>query len=256
MEQVDNDINGPHQGAWITAQDGRDWFLHFQDRGAYGRITHLNPVNWIDGWPVMGTVKDQKYCGYPVTTFDKPVKGETKKTPQESDEFNSHKLGLQWSWHANPQDTWGYPSTNGYYRLYAQPLPEGFKNFWDVPNLLLQKFPAETFTATTKLELLPQMDYPVEYHNYTDKEKAGLIVMGMDYSYVALVRDGDKFKLQQVICKKADKGSSETIVKEIPVKSNKIELRVSVKKDAVCKFSYSENGKNFKEFGEIGRAHV
>lgn len=54
MEQGATDINGPHQGALVTAVDGKDWFLHFQDLGAYGRVTHLNPVEWRDGWPVIG----------------------------------------------------------------------------------------------------------------------------------------------------------------------------------------------------------
>ena len=47
LEQGKTDINGPHQGAWIDTPSGESWFVHFQDRGAYGRIIHLQPMQWI-----------------------------------------------------------------------------------------------------------------------------------------------------------------------------------------------------------------
>ncbi|MBO7703780.1 MAG: glycoside hydrolase 43 family protein, partial [Solobacterium sp.] len=59
MEQGNTLINGPHQGALVESSDGREWFIHFQDRGLYGRITHLQPVVWKDVWPVIGTDPDQ-----------------------------------------------------------------------------------------------------------------------------------------------------------------------------------------------------
>ena len=37
-------INGPHQGAWVDTPAGEHWFLHFQDRGAFGRVVHLQPM--------------------------------------------------------------------------------------------------------------------------------------------------------------------------------------------------------------------
>ena len=41
LTQVETSINGPHQGAWIETQTGESWFIHFQDKGAFGRILHL-----------------------------------------------------------------------------------------------------------------------------------------------------------------------------------------------------------------------
>ena len=63
MEQGSTNINGPHQGAWIELENGEDWFIHFQDRGAYGRIIHMNPVQWIDDWPLMGMDLDGNGVG-------------------------------------------------------------------------------------------------------------------------------------------------------------------------------------------------
>ena len=46
LRQGNSRVNGPHQGAWVTAADGSDWFIHFQSRGLYGRVTHLQPMAW------------------------------------------------------------------------------------------------------------------------------------------------------------------------------------------------------------------
>ena len=155
MMQGDTDINGPHQGAWIDTNQGESWFIHFQDKDVYGRIIHLNPMKWVNDWPIIGVQKKGKEWGEPVSQYKKPNVGANYaiKTPAESDEFNSRNLGLQWQWHANYQDTFGFTSDLGYIRVYGHILSEDFVNFWEVPNLLLQKFPAEEFTATTQLKV-------------------------------------------------------------------------------------------------------
>jgi beta-xylosidase len=110
LEQGTSSINGPHQGAWVTTQTGEDWFLHFQDKDAYGRIVHLQPMKWVNDWPVMGTDKDGNGIGEPVMTYKKPNVGKTFSltTPADSDEFNSAQLGLQWQWQANPGRRLGF----------------------------------------------------------------------------------------------------------------------------------------------------
>ena len=63
-------INGPHQGAWVDTPDGEDWFLHFQDKGAYGRILHLQPMGWAeDGWPYIGDNSEGDGTGHPVKMY-------------------------------------------------------------------------------------------------------------------------------------------------------------------------------------------
>lgn len=70
LEQGDTDINGPHQGAWIDTPDGKeDWFIHFQDKGPYGRVVNLEPMKWLEnGWPVIGVDPDGDERGVPVPT--------------------------------------------------------------------------------------------------------------------------------------------------------------------------------------------
>lgn len=260
LTQGNTSINGPHQGGLVETQTGEWWFLHFQDKGAYGRITHLQPVTWKDGWPVMG-INDKDYCGEPVLSYKKPNIGQTTviSTPQESDEFNSSKLGLQWSWHANPQQTWGYGSANGYFRLYGQYYPDNFSNFWDIPNLLMQKLSAPEFTATMKATVVLQ----------NTGDKAGLILMGWDYSYIALIKTDTGYDLEQIICKDAEDKYSEEEIQRINLSAAKPRIsynyktrleyldfyyRLSMKDGGTCIFSYSLDGKKFQEIGKLFHA--
>jgi beta-xylosidase len=154
-------VNGPHQGAWVDTPAGESWFLHFQDKDAYGRILHLQPMKWVDDWPIIGD------NGEPVLSHKKPVVARASPvvTPVESDEFNDSTLGLQWQWQANPKSGWAFPApAMGVLRLYAMPTPDAARNLWDVPNLLLQKFPAPEFMATAK----------VTFHALADTDKPAL----------------------------------------------------------------------------------
>jgi len=242
LEQGSTAINGPHQGAWVTTQTGEDWFFHFQDKGAYGRIVHLQPMKWINDWPVMGEDFDKNGIGEPVTTYKKPNVGKKYpiETPAESDEFNSPKLGLQWQWQANKQINYGFPTSLGYLNLFCNTTTQ---NIFNAPNLLLQKFPAEEFTATTKLT----------FNSRLNGESTGLIIMGLDYSYLCFKNDNGKLYLNQKIGT-FDKEVSETETKPLLIENNTIYLRVKIKKDGICSFLYSLDDKNYQSIGKDFKA--
>lgn len=259
MAQGKTDINGPHQGGWVDTPAGESWFLHFQDKGAYGRVLHLNPMKWVNDWPVIGVDRDGDGCGDPVSRYRKPKTDKTYpiETPVESDEFDTRKLGLQWEWHANYQDVFGFTTNMGYARIYGHELSLHFKNFWEVPNLLMQKFPAEEFTATVKLKVSAK----------DDGQLSGIIVMGWDYSWIGVEKQGEKFLLKQAICKDAEQGNLEQVstlaVLEpsrkfeaglFPNYEREIFIRVHVDKGAYCRFSYSLDGKKFTEAGTLFKA--
>ena len=237
LAQAKSAINGPHQGAWVDTAGGQSWFLHFQDKGAYGRILHLEPMEWRDDWPVIGA------AGEPVSTYRKPEVGRAYpiRTPADSDEFNADSLGLQWQWHANQQPGWAFPAGRlGFLRLICVPLPEVLRNFCDVPNLLLQKFPAPEFTATAK----------VTFTATANGETTGLIVMGTDYAYLSLVREADGLHIVERAARNADRGEREKENETRAVPGATFYLRVKVSDGAVCRFSYSANGKDFLPAGE------
>ena len=158
LHQGSTDINGPHQGGLVELQSGEWWFAHFQDRDVYGRIVHLQPVEWKDDWPLMGEDINNDGIGEPVMEWTKPDFDRSYPIiiPQTSDEFESDELGLQWQWHANPKKEWYSLSENsGILRLYSVKNFSQNGNLWLVPNLLLQKFPAPSFTVTTKISFHP-----------------------------------------------------------------------------------------------------
>lgn len=250
LAQGKSKINGPHQGAWIHTQYGEDWFMHFQDKEAYGRVVHLQPVTWKDNWPVMGKVPSKGYCGEPYETYKMPkAASHVNMNPVESDEFNKPKLGLQWQWHANYQQWFGMPTSMGVMRIYTY---KSNATIWNVPNLLLQKTPADNFTATAKLQLTAK----------DQGQMGGIILMGLDYSALVVKRVGNEFELQQITCHMADKKGEEevkvlatlkpTSVDKIdyqPAIHESVYMRMVVKAGKM-QFFFSKDGKKYEQVGD------
>lgn len=182
MRQGDTSVNGPHQGAWVDTVTGEDWFLHFQDVYAAGRIIHLQPMSWKEDWPIIGIAKDGNDYGEPVLTYRKPNVGEAAKEaeifePDASDDFSKKTLGLQWQWNANPKEDW-YKLTSKGLCLKAVKQEEKIKH-GDYPNLLLQKWPAPEFICDTTLSL----------SGLKANEEAGVISMGVKYALLSFARN-------------------------------------------------------------------
>jgi beta-xylosidase len=242
MDQGSTKINGPHQGGWVELPSGQSWFIHFQDKGPYGRIVHLQPMRWVNDWPVIGVDKDGDGKGEPVTVYPKPKVGYAgpRQVPQTTDQFAGSNLGLQWQWHANFNKAWwSLNDRRGWLRLNSVPLPLEAVNLWPVPNLLLQKLPASAFTLTSKIDasgLLPN-------------EEAGLVMMGMDYSYLAVVRTDEGFRLEKTDCKDANAGNQELEDEGLNINSGVVHLRVTVDAEANCQFSFSGDGRKFMTLG-------
>jgi beta-xylosidase len=180
LAQGSTPVNGPHQGALVDTPNGEWWFLHFQDVGVYGRVVHLQPVQWRDGWPLVGTVIGDQLTGEPVLHHRKPHLPEARVAiPATSDEFSSSRLGLQWQWIANHRNDWySLSERDGWLRLFALPAPGS--DLARLPNLLLQKFPAHTFAVEARLSLNPQLA----------GLEAGLVVLGNQPGALALRATG------------------------------------------------------------------
>jgi len=258
MKQGKSPINGPHQGAWVDTPTGEDWFFHFTDVGAYGRLLCLEPMKWVNDWPVIGQAKKGAEWGEPVTQYKKPNVGKTYPicTPVESDEFDGMVLSPQWQWQANYNEKWAYfAGDKGFVRLYSHPVSNDYKSLWDVPNLLLQKTPAPNFSATTKITFSPIEKYK--------GEKTGLVVMGLDYAALTVENTESGLKLSQVECKKADKGNTEKQNASVDLKKNTFYLRADISTDGSkisksegghdlmvkCQFYYSTDNKKFEKLG-------
>ncbi|HEX2682588.1 MAG TPA: glycoside hydrolase 43 family protein, partial [Ferruginibacter sp.] len=233
LDQGKTNINGPHQGAWVDTQTGEDWFLHFQDKGAYGRVVHLQPMKWINDWPVIGVDKDNVGKGEPVLVYKRPNVGKTYPvtTPATSDEFNDNKIGLQWQWQADPKSSWAFPTSSGSLRMFSVYQPDSINSIWDLPNILAQKLPAEEFKARVKVRFNPRFI----------NERFGLVMFGTDYAYISLEKGQDGI---YIVCReniKADKDRTEIGEATFPVKGNEFCLEIMVEKGGVCHFRFSDN---------------
>ncbi len=236
MDQGKTTVNGPHQGALVDTPAGDWWFLHFQDQEAYGRVVHLEPVLWQNDWPLIG--EDQgNGRGQPVITHAKPANlPATILSPDPKS--GSPELGFEWQWQANPSTEWySLNEGNCFLRLNATSAVHG--NLWLAPYLLLQKFTAPRFAAETCLEL----------SSVSRGERAGLVVFGSDYAMIAVTRTDEGYRLVSSQCLDADKGNKEVETSPIPLSSGKVFLRVDVTEGAHCGFSFSEDGKVFKNLG-------
>ncbi len=191
LRQGSSEVNGPHQGAWVETPQGENWFLHFQSRGLYGRITHLQPMRWQpDGWPIIGQEDDPgALYGIPVDTWKKPLAPESPVRTGEigSDDF-AGPLGLQWQFMGNIRPDF-YEVGEGKLRLFARALPFGGCKLWECPQTCTQKIACPAFFATTTLDA----------SQLAVGDQAGVGLVGGQYAYAALRRTEAGLELVYVV---------------------------------------------------------
>ncbi len=248
LDRGTTNINGPHQGGWVDVSGGGDWFIHFQEILPYGRILHLQPVVWKNDWPVMGYDPDGDGKGEPVPQMKTPIASGSKAVPQTSDEFNLLTLGLQWQWWANFSPAWAdLTARPGYLRLYAV-SPSQPTVLYNRPNLLLQKFPAEAFTATTRVDL----------SRLAPQEAAGLVLAGKTMSSLSCQRTSDGIRIARTnsttpsgsgTTLPAGVDTEETATVVMP-RDSSVYLRMKVAARGVCTFQISTDGSVFTDQGK------
>jgi len=237
LERGSTPINGPHQGALVDLPGGEWWFIHFQELQPYGRVVHLQPVTWEDGWPLMGVDWDGNGIGEPVARYRKPNLGRIypPATPQTSDEFDHPLLGLQWQWHASHRREWySLTARKGWLRLFAIEL-EGY-DLSRAPNLLLQKFPARAFAFETRVAFTPRLA----------GQRAGLVVMGREHAALILRQSGVGVAVAMVI------NGQEVAAREAA--QGEMDLRVEVQDGGECTFSTTAGGGELRALGIPFRA--
>lgn len=233
LHQGASAVNGPHQGAWVETPDGSDWFYHFQDRGVYGRVLHLQPMAWEDGWPVMGQNQDENGVGEPVEHWPLPLPPQVFSMPAD-DDFAGSRLGLQWQWQANPRPEW-YRVDHGL-RLSILPCPRGESLLWYMPNVLTQMPQDWSFSMETQVSL----DTP------QPGDEAGIAVMGHHYSALALHRadTGHELRLYrgEVLEQTAQGVAREEVVSRVACAAGPVTLRLHFHPGGTVTYSYIRPG--------------
>ncbi|MEO3692179.1 glycoside hydrolase family 43 protein [Roseateles paludis] len=209
-----NGLLGPHQGGYVETPSGQGWFIHFNSTGAFGRIAHLQPVVWRDDWPWMGTPE-----GLPVLDHAYPdTDAVSTDRLQDSDEFSSERLGLQWSWNHNPDDKrWSLSARPGFMRLEAGRARQlvGARN-----------------TLTQVLQG-PQADIRarIEFGAMGEQQRAGLSLFGVRVPWIGVLREAGVTYLAY-----ANAGVE---VRGPRLDGQAVILRAEVKQDQTVQFSYS-----------------
>jgi len=238
--QGNTDINGPHQGGWVQTSKGRCWFLHFQDRGAYGRVLHLQPMKWEGDWPLIGQQAKAPKVYEPVLRCAKPDVGKNYPIvrPQASDDFSGSTLGLQWQWMANPNASWySLSASPGKLRLFSQGTTSEWSNWWQAGNLLLQKPQDMHFRVTTHLTV----------EAAASGDHAGLILTGGVGVALVVERADDRWRLALYIMEQANQTQPQ-VVEALPWDSSRAHLRLEME-HGVGRFSASKDAKQFASIG-------
>ncbi len=223
---------GIHQGALVQTQTGGWWTILFVDSGPFGRFPSLQPVTWVDDWPMIGV------NGKAVTTYKKPNVGTTYPISnlRTSDEFNEKNLGMQWGWNHNPDSTkWSLAKKPGYLRLITASLTQDFRM---ARNTLTQRPFAKhdqsiPTIATTKIDV----------SHMKNGDIAGLAMFQDPYAYIAVKQsDGKKYIIM------VNDGKT---VGSVAVNGSTFYLKtLACNVNEKASFEYSLDNKVFKPIGE------
>lgn len=244
MRQGSTAVNGPHQGGWVTSCDGRDWFVHFQDVGALGRITHLQPMTFKDGWPIIGADAGNG-VGEPVPEWTMPSEGCPEYRIAQSDVFDKGRPGLQWQWQANPRDSFFAPG-GGTGDLRLACLSNGTREnlLWYAPNALTQIPQSPALSMVTRVRLSDDGE---------EHDMAAIGVIGHSYGYLALQRlaSGRRIALYRgYVTEKFFEGeATEELVESLNIGADPVCLRLDME-DGTFHFSWSVDGTDYSPIGD------
>jgi beta-xylosidase len=228
LQQGVTSINGPHQGGYVETPSGQGWFLHFQSRGAHGRIDHLEPVRWEDDWPIVGDAPAGATAGQPVASApipDHPGKPSTQH-PQTSDDFTTTVLGPQWEWNHNPDDThWSLTERRGYLRL----KPTFASDVLAARNTLTQTMQDNAFDFTARLDL----------SGMKDSDHAGIAMFEQSPSGLQIVQTAGVRSLSFFPARDSTPAPT-------PLSSSTIQLRVHIDGDTATYFYSLDDGHTFQ----------
>jgi beta-xylosidase len=158
--------------------------VHFQSRGAHGRIVHLQPVRWADDWPVIGSAPEGAITGEPVPQYRIPAVLHPQPTdkPQTSDEFSEKNLAPLWEWNHNPDNgRWSLAERPGFLRLHTAYSPD----LLHARNTITECLQDEAAEITVRLDLA----------RLAPGDRSGLSIFDMSKSYVAVVQGKSSRKL-------------------------------------------------------------
>ena len=225
---------GVAQGGLIESTEG-EWFAYlFRDYGAVGRIPYLVPVEWEDGWPVLGVE------GKVPEKLDLPASKGLIPGIVASDDFkrkkNDPELPLVWQWNHNPVDEfWSVNGRKGYLRLTTGRVDTSVLT---TRNTLTQRTIGPECTGSTAIDV----------SNMKEGDFAGLILLQRKYGLIGVkYENGEK----SIVMVNTESRKSEE-VDRVPLEGNTVYFRADCNfKDRadIATFYYSMDGKSWEQLG-------
>lgn len=222
---------GIHQGALIKTQTGEWWTMLFVDSGPFGRFPSLQPVTWIDDWPMVGV------NGTAVVTYKKPAIGKTYpvKILPTSDEFNTKTPGMQWGWNHNPDPSkWTLTQRPGYLRIITGRVDADLRM---ARNTLTQR----TFTYYD--DSIPAIGVTrMDAGRMKDGDVAGLAIFQDPYAYIAVKQENGTKYVTMV--------NNGKTIGSIPIDNSIVYLQtIASNSTGIATFGYSFDNKKFFPLG-------
>lgn len=225
---------GVAQGSLIDTPTG-DWYAYlFRDSGAVGRIPYLVPVQWKDGWPVLGT------DGKVPDSLPLPPNPSLIPGIVDSDEFDrapgAPPLPLVWQWNHNPDPAlWSLAARPGHLRLTTGITTD---NLLQARNTLTQRTIGPACSGHTAIDTTGMHDGDV----------AGLVLLQKQYGWVGVRIEGGQRSLVMV----SAKSGNPVEVERLPLSQTTLHLRADCdfrqRKD-IATFFYSLDGLSWNRIG-------
>ncbi len=226
---------GVAQGCLIDTPDGKWYAVLFQDNGSVGRSPWLVPVQWKDGWPVLGV------DGKAPRTVDIDDNEHGLGNIVVCDEFNrrpGEPLPLAWQWNHNPDSRfWSIGERSGYLRLTTGRVDESVLG---ARNMLAQRTFGPVSSATTRIEV----------GSMRDGDYAGLIALQRRYGFVGVKMEGESKSLVMVSAQSNTPEQIESVPLAQPEVYLKIDCDFRDRADKAC-FYYSLDGQTWTRIGSV-----
>ena len=225
---------GVAQGGLIDRPDGTWYAYLFRDFGAVGRIPYLVPVQWTNGWPVLGV------DGKVPETLNLPANRGLISAIVSPDEFTRKKnepaLPLVWQWNHNPDNSlWSVTKRKGYLRLTTGRIDTSFLL---ARNMLTQRTIGPACTGSTSIDV----------SKMKDGDYAGLCLLQKNYGLVCVKVNGNS---KYIVMINAGTGKPEE-AQSVPLDQNVVYLKAEcdfTNKRDTAQFYYSLNGKTWTSIG-------
>lgn len=186
------------QGTVVDGKNGEWYGVIFQDRDGVGRALTLNPCNWIDGWPMIGTLEEGKVPDSMTLRVEEAtpareperlstVNAEGYISIVKSDEFGAESTMNTnvplWQWNHNPvKEAWSMTERPGFLRLKTNRVEQ---SIYSARNTLTQRMEGPTCAGSVSIDI----------RKMKDGDRAGFAAYNGHSGILTIEKNGSKVAL-------------------------------------------------------------